>query len=275
MKRTKICALALSSCLALGAFAGCNKNTSGSSAPATSDATTTTLDSIVFTDAETDPTEPAPVIEPSVISPEGETIVFSGEEQKNANTFVSNFAEIYFENFDKSTAGIERYLDFVLIHFTVNANSKLKVEKKGDLSYETFTFEDAQSSIGKYFSYLLNKEDCEKLSAPPSTYGDQPAGPYYADGKIWYQSGAGESYNRIAIVDFATNNGDGTMILNFTIYSIDLDVYNKLDANGLKEYYKLTPDKAKADKTLTVVTTGTAKVSVGQTSYSLISYKTV
>ena len=121
----------------------------------------------------------------------------------------------------------------------------------------------------------MKDEDCQKLSAPPSTYGDQPSGPYYADGKIWYQLGGGDTYNLIGIVNSAKNNGDGTMTLNFTIYQIDLATFEKLDSAGLKEYYKLTPEKAAANKTLTKVKTGTAKVGVGQTSYYMLSYKTV
>ena len=71
------------------------------------------------------------------------------------------------------------------------------------------------------------------------------------------------------------NNGDGTITLNFTVYSIDLDTYSGLDSNGLKAYYKLTPDKAKQDKSLTKVKTGRATVDVGQSgSYYLISYET-
>ena len=285
MKKTKICALALSACLALGIFAGCDdtKNTTASSS---SEATSSeTYDSIVFTDPDRepvvdtdgDPEGPVVVSNPSasVMPAEGEVITLSGAEQTNANTFISNFAEAYFENFDKETAGIERYLDFVFIHFKINAANKITTEKKGDITYETFKVADAQNSIGKYFSYLLKTEDCEKLNTPPDSYGDQPAGPYYADGKIWYQAGAGDSYNLIAIVNFAKSNGDGTMTLSFTIYEIDLDTFGKLDSNGLKEYYKLTPDQAASNKTLTPVKTGTAKVGVGQTSYYLLSYKTV
>lgn len=285
MKKTKICALALSTCLALGIFAGCDdtKNTTASSS---SEATSSeTYDSIVFTDPDRepvvdtdgDPEGPVVVSIPSANSmpAEGEVITLSGDEQTNANTFISNFAEAYFENFDKETAGIERYLDFVFIHFKINAANKITTEKKGDITYETFKVEDARNSLGKYFSYMLKSEDCEKLNTPPSTYGDQPSGPYYADGKIWYQAGAGDSYNLIAIVNFAKSNGDGTMTLSFTIYEIDLDTFQKLDSNGLKEYYKLTPDKAVANKTITPVKTGTAKVGVGQTSYYLLSYQTV
>ena len=55
MKKTKICALALSTCLALGIFAGCDdtKNTTASSS---SEATSSeTYDSIVFTDPDREP----------------------------------------------------------------------------------------------------------------------------------------------------------------------------------------------------------------------------
>lgn len=302
MKRIKICALALSSCVALGVLAGCNNVTpSETGAPSSSEATASeSIQPIVFpTDsddtkatevptvtevteatevtAETEETTKAtnPTKATSKATSSYEVIVFSGDEQTRANTFISNFAETYFPNYDRSTATLETYLDFVHMHLKINSDKSIKYDKKGELSFETFTVETAQSVIGKYFTYYLKDSDAKGLHTPPDAYGDHYAGPYYEDGRIWYQGGAGESYTLIGIVDFASNNGDGTLTLSFTIYSIDLDTYNKLDSNGLKAYYKLTPDKAKKDKTLTKVKTGVAKVDVGQSgSYLLINYKT-
>ena len=62
------------------------------------------------------------------------------------------------------------------------------------------------------------------------------------------------------------------MTLRFTIYEIDLRTFADIDDDGLRAYYTLTPDEAKADDTLTAYATGTAVVDVGQSGeYYLIS----
>ena len=131
--------------------------------------------------------------------------------------------------------------------------------------------------IGKYMMYALNEDDCKTLPAPAENYADkEPSywGPYYEDGKVWFEMGAGEAYTNIAVVDYGKSNEDGNMTLVFTIYAIDFDVLNDLTLDELKEYYKISPEKAASDKTLTKKGVGVAEVSVGQSGkYFLNTYK--
>lgn len=293
MKRVKICALALSACLAAGAFAGCKKTeettepsgsaldtvTSESSSEAeTAESTSQVVTSESSSEAASEDTSASS--ESKVTS--GDTQATSGDnsnvpldadQQEYANTFITNFAEQFFWDFDSSTAELDRYMDFVYIHLKINAQSEVSTAKNGDVSYEMFSAEKAQAVIGKYFGKGVKDEDIKKLHTPPEAYGDSAAGPYYKDGKIWYQPGAGESYNRIGIVEAIKNNGDGTLTLKFTVYEIDLDTFATLNSSGLKEYYKLTPAKASMDKTLKKVSYGSAVVDVSQSgTYLLKSY---
>lgn len=293
MKRVKICALALSACLAAGAMAGCKKTeettepsgsvldtvTSESSSEAeTAESTSQVVTSESSSEAASEDTSASS--ESKVTS--GDTQATSGDnsnvpldadQQEYANTFITNFAEQFFWDFDSSTAELDRYMDFVYIHLKINAQSEVSTAKNGDVSYEMFSAEKAQAVIGKYFGKGVKDEDIKKLHTPPEAYGDSAAGPYYKDGKIWYQPGAGESYNRIGIVEAIKNNGDGTLTLKFTIYEIDLDTFATLNSSGLKEYYKLTPAKASMDKTLKKVSYGSAVVDVSQSgTYLLKSY---
>ncbi len=295
MKRVKICALALSACMAAGAMAGCKK-TEETSVPSGSILDTVTSES--SSEAETIATISEAVTpessseatsedtqstsESKAASATSDTKATSGddlkisldaESQEYANTFITNFVEQYFWDFDGPSASIDRYLDFVHMHLKINSPDSVTDVKNGDLTFETFQAEKAQTITGKYFGVALKDEDIKKLSVPPSTYGEFSAGPYYSDGMIWYQAGSGESYNQIGIVDIITNNGDGTLTVKFTIYAIDLDTYSTLDSNGLKAYYKLTPAKASMEKTLSKVSYGTAVVGVSQSgTYYLKSY---
>ena len=285
MKKTKISLICLSACMVLGGFAGCRTN--GNTDPTgTSGSDVTPTESVVDTSASASSEETSAVTETSASSQDTEpessventdenTYVIEDFDQEYANTFITNFVEVFFYDYSRDTADTERILDFAHIHIKINARDSITYAKKGDLSYETFTFDKASSVASKYFGILLSEDECKKLPAPPSTYGDQPAGPFYEDGKIWYEAADGESHNLIGIVNSVTNNTDGTETIDFTIYSIELETYWQLDSSGMKKYYQMTPAKADADKTLTKVKTGRAVVGVGQTAtYYLISYKT-
>ena len=157
-------------------------------------------------------------------------------------------------------------------------------------AHATYTYdENWVSTLTDYSNpkgcvYRINLKT-KKIDGEPLEVGYQPEGIACYNGKLYVANSGGISsqlppnYTYDNTVYTATvkpvDNGDGTMTLSFTIYEIDLDTFQKLDSNGLKEYYKLTPDKAAANKTINPVKTGTAKVGVGQTSYYLLSYKTV
>ncbi len=276
----KLCAVSASACLVLGVFAGCKAKEAEEAASAASEEETVSEQetqapeaSVASSETEqetgsSEETSDAVIIEP-------EYLVLDSEGQKYANTYITNFVEQYFYDFDRDSATAEQLLDFVHIHLKINAYDQISYETKGDLTFETFTVEKSLQVVSKYFAVYFTEEDCKALPAPPTDYGDQPAGPFYEDGKIWYEAADGESYNLIGIVDSVLNNTDGTLTIEFTVYSIDYEVYNELDADGIAAYYSMTPEQAAADSTLTQVKTGTAVVTIAQSGdYSLISYST-
>ena len=303
MKTFKFVTCIISAGLMLGALAGCNEPKPTETSATSSE---TTLDVIRFTDepGSTSPVAVAasdgqvvvsdgpvvdsvdpvvdsgePVIAPknsvptSVETPaDNSTISYSAEEQEKANIFISNFAEVGFADFNVENKDINQLLNFVHVHYKINARDKIKYENKGGSSYETFKYEDALNTVGRYFGTGLKEDDLKKLPAPSA--GGQ--GPFYEDGRIWYPTADGESYGRVGIVDSAKNNNDGTITLSFTIYTIDWDTYSNMSASDIKKYYKLTPKKADSDKTLTKSSSGTAKVGVGQSgNYFLMVYNIV
>ena len=274
----KLITISAGACLILGSLAGCKPaeepeaTAAASEAQEESEAETEAPQASVAT-SESETSEAAESSDDFVIEPE--YIELGSEEQKYVNTYITNFVEQYFFDFDSDSATAEQLLDFVHIHLKINAYDQISYETKGDITFETFTVSEATKVISKYFALYFTEDDCKALPAPPDTYGDQPAGPFYEDGKIWYEAADGESYNLIGIVDSVLNNTDGTLTLEFTIYSIDYEVYNELDMDGIAAYYSMTPEQAAADSTLTRVKTGTAVVTNAQSGdYLLISYGT-
>ena len=274
----KLITISAGACLLLGSLAGCKPaeepeaTAAASEAQEESEAETEAPQASVAT-SESETSEAAESSDDFVIEPE--YLELDSDEQKYANTYITNFVEQYFFDFDRDSATAEQLLDFVHIHLKINAYDQISYETKGDLTFETFTVEKSLQVVSKYFAVYFTEEDCKALPAPPTDYGDQPAGPFYEDGKIWYEAADGESYNLIGIVDSVLNNTDGTLTIEFTVYSIDYEVYNELDADGIAAYYSMTPEQAAADSTLTQVKTGTAVVTIAQSGdYSLISYST-
>ena len=299
MKRFKISAVLLSTCLALGAFAGCSQS---SASPAKPDGTVANINEnfkinvsegvaseiseVVYDDADAltsgspvtpvdDSDAPAATDNDSAPAVNDENVDPEAARQEYANKFVSAFAEQFIHEMDVENLSVEELMGFVHIHLKINSTDLISYEPKGEMLYETFTLASAHDVIKDYFGIYTTDVFGSELAVPPDAHGDQPAGPFFADGKIWYEASDGENHNLIAIVDSTTPNEDGTLTLNFTVYEIDWDTYSALNSAGLMAYYKLTPEEASADSTLNIVTNGSAVVRVSQSGdYYLSSYKT-
>ena len=278
----KITAWCLCAGLAVSGFAGCGKDsaieeTSESEQIASA---TTSLETSEVTAIETSLSEATlatdVATEASEMTQETyEIIDLESDVQQYVNTFITNFVEQNFYDYDRETADIERIIDFVHLHLKINAHNLISYAVKGDLDYEVFSIDDVQRVASQYLGVLITEEDYAALPVPPETFGDQPAGPYFEDGKIWYEAADGESYNRIGIVNSFLNPGDGTLIMEFAVYEIDIDTYFSLNTDEIREYYALTYEQAENDPTLTKVRTGTARVGATQSGgYYLITYTT-
>ena len=217
-------------------------------------------------------------------------ITLSGDNQKYANTFLTNFAEQYFYTkfvfgggeqpgvFDVKNAKIDDVMTFVCLHVYHNDKAAYKSTKKGNCNYLTISFDKAAEVCGRYFNYTLKKETCKKLPAPSGDKSNQGFGPYYEDNKIWtvLKDSDLNAFREIAVVDHVKNNEDGTMTLYFTIYAIEYEVFDKLKGDDIKKYYALTPSEAQKDKTLSRDLTGVANVSITQSGKYLINtYETI
>lgn len=266
MKYIKMLSLVLAASIVLGSFAGC--------AASKEPDVTTAGSSEVVTTTETPATSGSSATSEETTADPNYIRLFS-EAQEYANMFISGFAANDLGDFDSDKMSVEKLLAFAFAYLKNNTDESIGYKKKGEVSYQTVTFAQTLKTIGQLFGTGLKEDDCKALPKPPTKYGENVEGPYYEDGKIWFFASDGDEQNTVAIVDSAYNNGDGTLTLNFTIYSIDIKTYLNLDNEEIKAYYKLTPEQAKADKTLKKICTGTATVGVGQSGeYILRSYKT-
>ena len=304
MKRFKISAVLLSTCLALGAFAGCSQSSApvaengGKSTKADSTSTAVAYESetvksvqvegvaseiseVVSGDAKdtstngaTDseaPSDSAPAEssapDSSAPAADDDSIDPDVARQIYANAFVSAFAEQNISEMDTENLTIEEYLDFVRIYLKNHATDLISYEPKGEMLFETFTLASAHEVIKVFFGFFTSDVFGSGLEAPPEAHGDQPAGPFFEDGRFWYEAYDTEAGNRFALVDSYTVNEDGTVTLGFTVYEAGPD-------DNLYDCYRLSPEEAAADSTINIVTNGSATVRINQSGeYSLIYYK--
>lgn len=297
MKRFKISAVLLSTCLALGAFVGCSQS---SASPAKSDGTVANINEnfkinvsegvaseiseVVYDDADAltsgKPAAPADGSDThgadtsGAIEDEDSTAPAADENvdpdtarQIYANAFVSAFAEQNITEMDVEKLTVEDYLDFVRIYLKIHSTDQISYEPKGEMLFETFTQASVHEVIKVFFGFFTSDVFGSGLEAPPEVHGDQPAGPFFEDGRFWYEAYDTETGNRFALVDSYTVNEDGTVTLGFTIYEAGPD-------DNLYDCYRLSPEEAAADSMINIVTNGSAIVRINQSGeYSLIYYK--
>lgn len=278
MKRFKLSTIVLSTCLALSALAGCSQG----SAPAAgtmpdratsheSEGVASEISAIIY-DADASVDTPAEDSEDQAAGGSTDSATeeyFDPDEagQIYANAFVSAFAEQNISEMDTENLTVEEYLDFVHIYLKNQATDLISYEPKGEMLFETFTLASAHEVIKVFFGFFTSDVFGSGLEAPPEAHGDQPAGPFYEDGRFWYEACDTEGSNRFAIVDSYTVNEDGTVTLGFTVYEAGPN-------DNLYECYRLSPEEAAADSTINIVTNGSATVRINQSGeYSLIYYK--
>lgn len=280
MKRFKLSTIVLSTCLAMSALAGCSQGSAPAAGtmpdratPHESEGVASEISAIIY-EAEDleDAAAEAPADEDSFSgnytdSVGGEYADPDADRQIYANAFVSAFAEQNISEMDTENLTVEEYLDFVRIYLKNQATDLISYEPKGEMLFETFTLASAHEVIKVFFGVFTSDVFGSGLEAPSEAHGDQPAGPFYEDGRFWYEACDTEDSNRFAIVDSYTVNEDGTMTLGFTVYEAGPN-------DSLYECYRLSPEEAAADSTINIVTNGTATVRINQSGeYSLIYYK--
>ena len=120
----KLITISAGTCLLLGSLAGCKPaeepeaTSAASEAQEESEAETEAPQASVAT-SESETSEAAESSDDFVIEPE--YLELDSDEQKYANTYITNFVEQYFYDFDRDSATAEQILDFVHIHLKSNA----------------------------------------------------------------------------------------------------------------------------------------------------------
>lgn len=175
----------------------------------------------------------------------------TGEVQYELNTFLSLFAEQYFEGFSDFDADFEQIVDFMHIYLKLHEFGTVKLTPlpNGKI-YESIEFDTANEVFLRFFD---RSADYSRASGyvKAGYDGDMVYGMFY-DGKFCFEPASGENCARIAIVDRCTPAGEDRYEIEFTVYGLDIQRF--LDDNGISdEYYHLYAAEAASRTELTAV----------------------
>lgn len=275
MKRTRLIALTISACMILGATAACSKDDDKDETTAAETEATDPVDEsetetetetesepaeseteVTAFPTETDETEPEPYYEYLEMTP---------ELQEQANLFMTVFANSGLDYYDRENKDVEELLNFAHLYLKFFSGEEWSYVQKGDLSFEAYSINSVRGVTGQWLGQMILDSDLEGLSAAPEAW-DGTYGPYYENENVLFHAADGEAHTRIAIVDYVQNDGgSGFLVVGFTIYEVDWEVYAGLQTmDDFLAYCELTPADAAVDHFLTEVETGTAIVGVNQ-----------
>ena len=197
----------------------------------------------------------------------GDPFTLSETQQYAANLSLSNFSEQWFceigtfDHYDPADTSIAQLFSFAHLWSKINRPTEMEYRD----GYEIMTRETFFEIIGPRIAYPADLQpiEGEDYSAALGIGTFDWNHCWYENGRFYYPSGDGESYNRFTVVDEAYKLRDGTCRFRFTIYELDLDIY--WDEMGIpSKYYHLTPAEAAqcaAGGSITAVHTGTAVCS--------------
>lgn len=199
------------------------------------------------------------------------SVAMTPEQQKEANLFLSNFAEQYFGDYYETDdeAMISQVVDFAHIWCKINDRSAISYNELDGSVYEVMTLDQVNAVVNRFFPYRIGTFAAESLYSPTEHS-------FFRDGLFYYLAADGENYNRIAVADAMTLMSDETYFLDFTVYEIDWDTFFGFRDGIPRSYYEMTADQAGQAPELTPVAEGTALTIPhdwkGRASFQLLEY---
>lgn len=242
----------------------------------------TTVPDMTTAPAQTEmPTEPA-VTEPPETEPVPEEVELSKQERYEINIFLSNFSEQQFRDiywppnpdggvFCAAEADVYEILYFVWNHTNYNTYQTEDVQKDGEW-FSGISLELISSKSERFFGRPLTKEDVEQAGRDFRLI----------DGLVCRPMAFGDSYLEMAAADALYDLGNGTMRVDFTVYSptIEAEYDGITSAGGInsRDIYYYTPREVVDSGYFVPYRKGTALVKPktlenGRESYELLTYE--
>ena len=228
-----------------------------------------------------EPTQPVEsteeYLEPQPLS-EDLTGSYSAEDWQRINTFLSNFSEVFFleydvfnERMDAAEAMQDEFglIQFGYLHFKINDPSKIS----SDGGYYVIRRADMDKCLTRFFGHTVPTGTKSRTYA--GQYGDFTETVEYKNDAYWFPAADGESYNQLTVVSRVMKTARGTYYVEFNVYALDLEDY--FDHGLTAADYRMTAVDALLDERLTYAYSGVAELRDYQSctyrSYQLVDYE--
>lgn len=232
--------------------------------PSTSEVATTkppTETQVPSEDAQTtEPTEVTESVAPTEAvteaQPENVNMIdgFNSEGRRRINIFLSNFSEAFFGDLDQSNK--RDLIFFAYLHNKINSHTYIKA----DGYYYFISAARVDETLTRFFGKSIEHGSVHDFE--------------YRNNAYYTPAADGESYNSFTVANEMYDMGDGTYLVYFTVYELDLDVY--FDSGISNQYYELTPWGAASRSDLTHSYNGSAVVrdydGGSFQSYQIVNY---
>lgn len=218
---------------------------------------------------ETEPappeTEPAP---PETTPQENPDLTesFSREEWKRINLFLSNFSEVFFDDYSDASSdeGFD-LLNYGYLHLKINDSAKIDYGPE----YYSVSKENMDRCLSRFFGKTVPGGEYSK------TFGSYTQYIYFWDNAFQFPAADGEAYNNLSIVYQMEKTDHNTYMVWFDVYALDLEEY--FDRGIADSYYSMTDSEAASSYSLEYCYSGRAEVRDYESgtfkSYQLISYQ--
>lgn len=203
---------------------------------------------------------------------------YSREDWKRINTFLSNFSEVFYVEYDvfgermsmeEAMQDAYEMLKFGYLHLKINDSSKVK----SDGSHYIVSRTDMDKCLTRFFGHTVPAATRSRTYA--TQYGDYTETAEYKNNAYYFPAADGESYNQFTVVNRVMKTASGTYYVEFNVYALDIETFFNTGLTG--SYYQMTASEALLDEHLEYQYSGTAEVTDYQSgtyrSYQLVNYR--
>ncbi len=155
----------------------------------------------------------------------------SDEDQKSVNLFLTYLSQQGITEFVPGKVGEYELASFVHLYFKLNDKDKIVYRTENDESYETFTLEQANDVLSRFFGVTVSPvEGTDYTVQNGSNYAVHEQ---YHDGIFWFPAADGDMHTGFSVCDTVNKTAEGDLEITFTTYDVyDIDDYfNKFDAS--------------------------------------------
>lgn len=176
------------------------------------------------------------------------------------NKFIGVFVEQHFDAYSRTDAQKEQVLEFLHSYIKCRATGELEYKPlgAGGTIYETISLDAMNRRANELFGIRFEENEVKDYIV--TRYDGDVISSMYYKGDFYFATADGEARNRMAVANSITANGDGKLLVEFTIFELDYKLYAEYGSVP-DSYYYLNYEAALQRDELTARGKGTAVIS--------------